>query len=74
MSKVIFNTHNNDFYHSLKASVDEYFANKNLKKTGNWKLYLKTIILIGTAVSCYYLLLFTSLPVAVSMALCRYWL
>lgn len=61
MYKVTFNNKNKVFFNTLKANVDQYFADNNLKKTGNWKLYLKTIILIPAATGIYISLLFTPL-------------
>ena len=58
MSKITFSNRNNDFYQSVKAAVEEYFEKKQLKKTGNWRLYSKTIILVGSAITMYCLLLF----------------
>lgn len=57
MPKVVFSNRNSIFYSELKRSVDEYFSGKGLKKTGNWKLYSKAIILIGFAISSYVFLL-----------------
>ena len=31
------------FFRTLNKRVNEYFKENNLKKTGNWKLHLKTI-------------------------------
>lgn len=59
MSKVIFNNNNNDFFQSLKSEVDHYFKTNNLEKTGDYRLYIKTILLIGTAISIYGTLIFT---------------
>ena len=53
MSKIIFNNKNNAFYQSLKESVDQYFVTNNFKKTGDWRLFSKTIILISSAVAIY---------------------
>src|SRR5579863_1532635 len=58
MPKITFNNSNHAFFQSVKKSVDAYFQTNNLKKTGNWKLYLKTWTLIPAAVAIYlYLLL-----------------
>ncbi len=59
MAKITFSNRNNDFYQSVKHAVDDYFAKTGLKKTGDWRLYSKTIILILTAVSIYVALMFT---------------
>jgi len=58
MSKVKFNNSSHLFFQSVKNSVDAYFKNKQLKKTGNWKLYSKALILIPFSIALYgYLLL-----------------
>jgi linoleoyl-CoA desaturase len=58
MPIITFDNSNKPFFQSVKASVDSYFKAKDLKKTGNWKLYLKAWILISIALVIYlYLLL-----------------
>jgi linoleoyl-CoA desaturase len=57
MPKVTFNNSNNTFFQSVKSSVDTYFKTKELKRTGNWKLYLKAWILIPAAIGIYLFLL-----------------
>jgi linoleoyl-CoA desaturase len=57
MPKVTYNNKNATFYPSLKKAVDEYFTQNNLKKTGNWKLYSKTFILVLSALALYISLL-----------------
>lgn len=63
MSKVVFNNKNAVFYQSLKMAIDGYFKEKNLRKTGNWALYSKTIILIIAAIALYLTAICFSLPV-----------
>lgn len=58
MAKLTFDNSNNLFYQSLKASVDQYFESRKKKKTGDWRLYSKTVILIGSAVLIYSSLIF----------------
>ena len=70
MSKVSFNNSNNLFFQSLRKSVEHYFQSNQLKKTGNWHLYSKTMVLIPMAVLIYSSLLFIQLPVVVSLLLC----
>ncbi len=62
MAKITFDNRNNQFYISLKTAVDQYFESANLKKTGNWRLFIKTIILIGAAIAIYSSLIFLQLP------------
>jgi linoleoyl-CoA desaturase len=70
MSKIIFNNRNNEFYTSLKASVDQYFEEIKGKKTGDFRLHIKTVVLIGAAAATYSALIFTPMPVWSSLALC----
>src|SRR3972149_4657937 len=44
--KVIFNNTSTPFMDSLTEKVNNYFHENNLRKTGNWKLYSKTVILL----------------------------
>jgi linoleoyl-CoA desaturase len=60
MAKVTFNNNGNLFFQSLKKSVDHYFVSKKIKRTGNWKLYTKTLILIPLAIAIYIYLLAAS--------------
>ena len=61
MAKITFSNSNNDFYQSVKLSVEEYFTQHKIKKTGDWRLYIKTITLVTTAVLMYSLLMFAPL-------------
>ena len=44
--KISFDNSNPVFFQTLKKAVDEYFITNSLKKTGNWRLYHKAVILI----------------------------
>lgn len=57
MSKITFNNSDNTFFQSVKRSVDIYFKTQKLKRTGNWRLYLKAWILIPAAIGIYLFLL-----------------
>lgn len=70
MSKVTFNNKKSLFYNTLKAEVDKYFSGNNIKKTGNWKLYIKSLILIPTAIAIYISLLTFTFPVIIALLLC----
>lgn len=69
MPKFSFNNKNNAFYNSLKADVDNYFKLNNISKTGNWKLYSKTLILISSAIIIYSILLTASYHFSVGITL-----
>lgn len=67
--KVTFNNKQKEFFNALKQEVDAYFERNALKKTGNWKLYAKTAILIPSAIGIYLLLMFVSMHWALSTLL-----
>lgn len=69
MAKVIFNSRNTAFYTELKKSVDGYFAANQIKKTGNWKLYVKTATLLPAALAIYIILLTVQMPVIAGIVL-----
>ena len=58
-----------DFPVALRKRVDEYFKSNNIRQTGNWKLYSKTIILLSLCGACYGLVVFGKLPFAAMLAL-----
>ena len=69
MAKITFDNRNNLFYHGLKAAVDGYFQQNNIKKTGDWRLYSKTIILVASAVLLYSSLIFLQLSTVPALLL-----
>jgi linoleoyl-CoA desaturase len=70
MAKVTFNNNDNRFFQSLKSSVDQYFEQNKIKKTGDWRLFSKTIILVGSAVAMYCLLMFVNMSALPALLLC----
>ena len=68
MYKVTFNNRDNLFHQDLKSSVEKYFLTNKVRKTGNWRLYSKALILVPSAITLYVLLLvvkFSFVPGAV---------
>jgi len=70
MPKITFDNRNNQFYQSLKVSVDQYFEKKGIKKTGDRRLYFKTIMLVGTAAAMYCSLMFFTMPAVPALLVC----
>jgi linoleoyl-CoA desaturase len=70
MAKVTFNNKDNAFFTSLKTSVDAYFKDNNIQKTGDWRLYIKTFILVGGAIGIYLLMLLGHLSAMYNVLLC----
>jgi linoleoyl-CoA desaturase len=64
-----FATGNNSFQAELKKRVDEYFSEKGIKSTGNYKLYLKSAILSLTFIGIYGALVFATVNVWVAIVL-----
>lgn len=50
------------FFRTLNKRVNEYFKENNIKKTGNWKLHLKTVIMFSIFLTPYFLILTLDLP------------
>lgn len=69
MAKVTFNKKNTAFYNDLKRNVEDYFATRKLRKTGDWRLHLKAIVLLPVAIVIYVLLLSVDMHLAVGITL-----
>ena len=70
MSKVAFNNNNGIFFNTLRKKVDHYFTSNNIKTTGNYKLYLKTLVMLSSAAISYIVLVFFTPSVWLSLAIC----
>ena len=70
MQKVSFNNKNSVFFNALKEKVDTYFKSNNISETGNYKLYIKTALLLASLAVLYTILVFFTPPVWVSIILC----
>ena len=55
-------TNNMKFFRTLNKRVNDYFKENNIKKTGNWKLHLKTICMFSLFLTPYFLILTLDLP------------
>lgn len=51
------------FFRTLNSRVNNYFKENNIKKTGNWKLHLKTIIMFSIFLTPYFILLAMQMPI-----------
>jgi linoleoyl-CoA desaturase len=49
-----------EFNKTLKNRVDQYFSDHNLAKTGNWRMFLKTTLVLAWLIVSYLLLVFFS--------------
>ncbi len=71
MSTVKFNNKDAVFFNSLKERIANYFEEKKINQTGNFKLYSKTIILVSALAFLYvFLIFFTPESGWLSVGLC----
>ena len=70
MPKVTYNNKQAIFFPALKKEIDAYFAEHNLQKTGTWRLFSKTIILLAASVMLYCLVMFVPMHAALAIVLC----
>ncbi|MGV3695637.1 fatty acid desaturase family protein [Flavobacterium sp.] len=50
------------FFRTLNSRVNNYFKENNIKKTGNWKLHLKTLVMFAIFLTPYFFLLAMDMP------------
>lgn len=58
MSIITFNNKEHPFFDQLKERVDAYFEKNKINRWGNWKIYLKTGVLLFSAIFLYVWLVF----------------
>ena len=58
------------FYKELTKRVNTHFKKNKLKKTGNFQLHMKSVVMIGLLVVPYLLLLTVSMPAWQQLGLC----
>lgn len=52
----------NQFFRTLNKRVNDYFKENNIKKTGNWKLHLKTVVMFALFFTPFFFMLFVEVP------------
>lgn len=55
--KLTFSNKNQIFYQTLKTEIEKYFSQRKVKKTGNWKLFLKSGVLLPSTFIIYFFIL-----------------
>lgn len=60
----------NSFHEDLKRAVAGYFAKRNKLQTGDWRLYLKSAILLASAFIFYWYIIFVPMSGWITLALC----
>ena len=51
------NNNSNKFFKTLNKKVNDYFKERKIKKTGNWKLYLKAVIIFSMFILPYFFIM-----------------
>jgi linoleoyl-CoA desaturase len=60
---VLFNRKDSEiFFKTLNKRVNNYFKEKNITKNGNWKLWVKTIIMFSLLITPYILISILTIP------------
>lgn len=72
MQQVRFSNQHASFTATLKHKVEEYFHTNNLSKTGNTRLYGKTLTFVTLAVAAYLALLLVTMPWWAALPLCGF--
>ncbi len=71
MPTVKFSNNNAQFFSTLRSRVNEYFKERKIASTGNYKLYFKTALLITFLVINYtWLVFFTPSSILLALLLC----
>lgn len=70
MPKISFNNSQTPFFSYIKERVNNYFAENDLQKSGEKKLYIKSGILISSAGLIYTILMFFNPGITISIMLC----
>ena len=58
-----------NFFRTLNKRVNSYFKDNNIKRTGNWKLYLKAVIMFLLYLVPYFLFLTLDMPTWIQLVL-----
>ena len=58
------------FFKTLNQRVNNYFKEKKIKKTGDWKLYLKTVVMFSLLVAPYCLLFILNISLWYKLPMC----
>ncbi len=70
MAKITFNNSSSPFFQSLKAKVNDYFAETKLSRTGGKRLFFKSLFIAGCALAIYTILVFFTPSTLAALGLC----
>ena len=58
-------TESAQFFRTLNKRVNAYFKENGIKKTGNWRLYLKSAVMFSLFLAPYFLILILYKPIPI---------
>lgn len=71
MTSIKFNSTNTQFFATLRKRVNQYFEDNKIQPTGNYKLFIKTGLLIAGLAGCYtWLVFYTPASILLALFLC----
>lgn len=70
MKHVTFKKINKDFFDEVKEKIDEYFLSNKISRTGNYKIYIKSVVFILIAAISYAMILFSTFPAWILVIFC----
>ncbi len=70
MQKISFARDEDGFSLTLRNRIEEYFRENKIAKTGDWRLYSKTIIILTAFFTIYTVLLTVAMPTWLAVMLC----
>lgn len=70
MPKVVYSRNQAKFFMALKKETDAFFDKHQISKSGNWKLYSKSALLIISSMLIYISLMVWTMPSLLAIALC----
>ena len=58
------------FFRTLNLRVNQYFKENKIQKTGNWKLYLKSLVMFSLLIAPYVLVLLLDISLWYKLPMC----
>ncbi|NGX61752.1 MAG: NADPH-dependent stearoyl-CoA 9-desaturase [Chlamydiae bacterium] len=59
---ITFNRKNEIFFDQVKEKIEKYFSQARIKRTGNYKIYIKSAVFALMSISCYLMILSLAFP------------
>lgn len=70
MTHITFKKTHTEFYSEIKERIDNYFSSNKINRTGNYKIYVKSIVFILISAISYAMILFFAFPLWLLIIFC----